>query len=138
MDWKLSLCKENPLREMKISSMAHVMAELAGLPFPEVEEDEMPLFVVTNGDSRFGAGVLLAGQDAFHRIADVLKTDTFYILPSSIHEFLVLPAGDSPFGEDMLVSMVSEINASVVAPEDVLSDNVYRIDMKNCTFTQCR
>ena len=129
--------KENILREMKITSMAQMMAELAGLPFP-VEQDEMPLFIVTKHDGKFGSGIIMAGFDVFRRIGEVLKTDSFYLLPSSIHEVLALPASNSPFGDEELVNMVSEINASVVAPEDILTDNVYRVDLKNGTFTQCR
>ena len=49
----------------------------------------------------------------------------FYILPSSIHETLFMPA--MPFVEEReLLEMVHEVNAGYVAPEEFLSDNVYR------------
>jgi hypothetical protein len=49
--------------------------------------------------------------------------EDFYILPSSIHELLVLPR--SMMDANELQEMVKCVNATVVNPEDVLSDGVY-------------
>ena len=51
--------------------------------------------------------------------------EKFYVLPSSVHELLVVP---SNIGMDVgqLKEMVTSINASEVALEERLSDNVYR------------
>ncbi len=55
-----------------------------------------------------------------------LGSDLF-ILPSSIHEVLLLPdTGNEDSGE--LKKMVSEVNRSYVAAEEVLSDTLYRYD----------
>ena len=51
----------------------------------------------------------------------------FYILPSSVHEVILLEdtgAGAAP----ELKKMVLEVNRTQVAPEEVLSDSLYYYD----------
>ena len=48
-----------------------------------------------------------------------------YILPSSMHEVILLPDTGAPSAEE-LKRMVREVNDTQVAPEEVLSGNVYR------------
>ena len=57
----------------------------------------------------------------------------FYILPSSIHEVLLVK-DDGKFGIDYLEDMVKEVNATQVAPEDLLTDSVYHYDAKGKVF----
>lgn len=108
-----------PLRFM---SMAQMMAEMTGLPEEMVYGMEMPLYVVTNEQKMNGAAALY-WPEKIGEFADMIGDDV-YVLPSSIHEILLYPvhAGGDPI---MLREMVCEINATEVAPEEVLSDNVY-------------
>lgn len=108
-----------PLRFM---SMAQMMAEMTGLPEEMVYGMEMPLYVVTNEQKMNGAAALY-WPEKIGEFADMIGDDV-YVLPSSIHEILLYPvhAGGDPI---MLREMVREINATEVAPEEVLSDNVY-------------
>ena len=48
----------------------------------------------------------------------------FYVLPSSVHEVIILP-DDKSADVQALNRMVEEINSSVVAEMDVLSNRVY-------------
>lgn len=86
------------------------------------EEDMIPMYVCTNVAKVNGAGVILY-KDLLKEFADRTGAD-FYILPSSIHETLLIPVADN-MELDYLASMVREVNASEVAPEEQLSDNVY-------------
>lgn len=56
----------------------------------------------------------------------------FYLLPSSVHEVILLPSAEQDdCSTGMLRGMVSEINRSdVIDEKDVLSDDVYYFDMK--------
>lgn len=47
----------------------------------------------------------------------------FYILPSSIHETILVTATDCSISE--LEKMVMEVNETEVAAEEILSDHVY-------------
>ena len=54
----------------------------------------------------------------------------FFVLPSSVHEVLILP-DDGSQDLDSLQFMVREINRTEVAPEDRLSDFVYHYDAQD-------
>lgn len=85
-------------------------------------ENVPPLYVATNDCKYHGAAVLLYGG-VLERFAEQAGSD-FYILPSSVHETLFLTVSPDKDGH-YLSRMVRGINAEQVAPEEVLSDNVY-------------
>ena len=80
------------------------------------------MYVCSNSQKVNGAGVILY-KDLLKQFAEKTGSD-FYILPSSIHETLLVPVSDQ-MEVEALRSMVREVNATQVAPEEVLSDNVY-------------
>ena len=57
----------------------------------------------------------------------------FYILPSSIHEVLIVP-DNGEMGLKDLEAMVKEVNATQVAPADKLTDSVYHYDSQAKIF----
>lgn len=87
-------------------------------------DSRIDMYVLTNTTGINGAGVILY-PNVLKRIAEQLNTDTLYLLPSSVHEFMVLPECNSV--EDMK-ELVAEANHCAVAGVDVLSDSVYRYD----------
>ena len=52
------------------------------------------------------------------------------VIPSSVHETIVLPYEESNMDSAFLFAMVKEVNTTVISSADVLSDNVYYYDMK--------
>lgn len=78
-----------------------------------------------------GAGVL-AYPDFFEKTAELLRGD-FFVLPSSIHEVIVLK-DTADFSANELVEMVRDINETVVSPVDRLIDNAYHYDHTNHIF----
>lgn len=87
------------------------------------EDNFMPMFVATNMSKINGATVILY-DGLLKKFAEKVGGD-FYILPSSLHEVILLPAtGDMDV--DYLIDMVRTVNATEVAPEEVLSDSVYK------------
>lgn len=81
------------------------------------------LYVLSNQRGVNGASVILY-DGVLKACAKSLGSD-FIILPSSIHEVLLLPCEEDMDAAE-LASMVGQINESEVAPEEVLSGNVYR------------
>ena len=57
---------------------------------------------------------------------------SYFMLPSSIHEVIAVPAGDKDYRD--LESMVKQINMMQVAKEEQLSDHVYHYDAKEKVF----
>lgn len=80
-------------------------------------------YVVSTEDMRYGSGILLR-KSVFAKLANELDSD-LYILPSSIHEVLCLPKNEMD-DVDYLREMVTNINRDYVAPNERLTDNVYR------------
>ena len=110
---------------IQIMSLAKMMAILSGLPeiadcMPEQEGPE-PL-VCTTKDNRFGAQVICYA-DYLREISEKAN-GSFYIIPSSIHELIVVPETGLE-NLEMLGNFVKEVNGEVVRPDEVLSDHVY-------------
>ena len=91
--------------------------------------DEIPLFVLTTQSMVHGAAAIFI-PDVMEQISKKMP-EGFFILPSSIHEVMVLPKGLGSSIE-ALDEMVSSINETQVDPEDQLSDfaHVYDPDRK--------
>jgi hypothetical protein len=85
------------------------------------------MYIITNNERNFGAAELLR-RDILCDIADRLQSDII-ILPSSIHELIVIP--DENGDNEELARMVKEINITQVAVDEVLSDHVYRYEREN-------
>ena len=85
-------------------------------------DDVVPMYVCSNTSKINGAGVIFY-DGLLRKFADKVDSD-FYILPSSIHETLFIPdTGDMDI--EYLRDMVRTVNATEVAPDEILSDNVY-------------
>ena len=71
----------------------------------------------------------MTDKGVLKRISEFLSDD-FYILPSSVHECMIVPR-HLQNDVEQLARMVTDINEEHVEPEEVLADNVYcyhRID----------
>jgi hypothetical protein len=93
----------------------------------EHEEGNNDMYILSNHVKNRGASAILYPH-ILEMIGEMLKSD-YYILPSSIHEVIILPAGVGIQKSD-LVQMVREINTTQVEEEEVLSQNVYYFDRK--------
>lgn len=83
------------------------------------------LYVLTNQLGSFGAACILY-PDILIQMAGQLG-EGYYILPSSIHEVIILPKSQAPTWEN-LNDMIREINETQVEVEEVLSDHAYFYD----------
>ena len=125
------------IKPAEIKGMSEVMAEMMGIEQAEmmgivpVDPKDEQMFVATVPDKVHGAGVL-AYQDFMDQAAERVGGD-FFILPSSIHEVLIIPDNGKMDLKD-LENMVKEVNATQVAPADKLTDSVYHYDSKEKIF----
>lgn len=92
---------------------------------PEISFDKAPMLVLSNQQSAFGASVILY-PDVLDKIAEQTGEE-FYILPSSVHEVLLLKKDDT-VSPVQLQEIVESINSTEVEPKDVLSNSVYFYD----------
>lgn len=108
------------LLPVSLMSMEEIMKEL----YPDLTDipPSSPMFVLTNAKRYFGAAVILY-PEVLKSFAEAQSSD-FYLLPSSIHEVILLPV-KYPVSKEALAVMVNEINTESVPQEDWLSNHVY-------------
>lgn len=124
------------IRPLVIEGMGEVLAkqmgvedlEMLGLNIPPEQEQ---MFVASVEGNVHGAGVL-AYQNFMDQAADRVG-GSFFILPSSIHEVLIIP-DNGKFDTTSLENMVREVNATTVDPTDQLTDSVYHYDAEAKIF----
>ena len=108
------------------------LAEVMDMTFMgDDSEPEGGLFLATNRDALYGASVI-AIPGFLDQAAEKLG-GSFYILPSSVHEVLLL-RNDVEVDVQEMESVVQEINAAIVTPEEQLSDRVYHYDAQEKVF----
>jgi len=95
---------------------------------------EYPVVLVTNKDLVYGAGQLM-NKSALREVSDIFKKD-LYILPSSIHEIMVVPAQEIKL--EILRQMLKEGNQTVVSADEYLSDNIYEYSLESGEVTIAR
>ena len=90
-----------------------------------VEIDDLPMYVLTNNSGLNGAACML--DCAFMEGFGEKIGGSFFILPSSVHEIIIIPENQA-VSIDHLKDMVRLINKTEVPREEVLSDEVYLYD----------
>ncbi len=89
--------------------------------------DELQLFILSN-EPRINGSTSMIYDGILADFAKKIKKD-LYILPSSIHEVLLMPA-TKEIEEQALLNLVRDANRTVVGLPDILSDSIYRFDSK--------
>lgn len=117
--------------------MEELLADMPGVSVPtETEADgrlkkdllpEVPMRVLTNQRRIYGA-VCMLYPDVLEGLA-AKEQRSLYILPSSVHETILLPETGEENAAEMR-KMIKEVNHAHVAPEEVLSDNLYYYDLR--------
>ena len=88
--------------------------------------NDIDMYVLTNHFQMNGAACMLY-EKPLKWFSQKMKAD-IYIIPSSVHEVLMLSADN--IGKDELNFMVEQVNKQELAPTDILSDHVYMYDRK--------
>ncbi|MCR4909166.1 MAG: DUF5688 family protein [Lachnospiraceae bacterium] len=113
------------LLPMRIKSIISMLSELAGAepdPGEERERELSEMYVATNEYGINGASILLY-PDRIRSFAEEKKRD-LYVLPSSVHEVILLPVYRRSDPAE-LKNLVSFVNRTQVREEEQLSDTLY-------------
>ncbi len=86
-------------------------------------DGEVETYVLSVTGGMYGASAMMYPK-ALKKLCYKLHTDSIIILPSSIHEVIVLPF-TKEMAEKDLDGMIQSINASVVEDDDILADKAY-------------
>lgn len=115
----------------ELVEMKKVMMDISGLrklePGDNLLQDnplpaeDLSMLILSNSDKFFGATALFY-PDVQAKVADATG-GSYYILPSSVHELIVLP-DNGTFEERELARMVQSVNSCEVRPEEQLGNKV--------------
>ncbi len=110
-----------------IRDLEGVLIHMCATKMPCTPDLQSPLqiYILTNTKGFLGASGLLL-EDLLTDFADLIE-NSFFILPSSIHEVLLVPES-SGIDIGTLSEMVCAVNKSHVSPQEVLSDHAYHYD----------
>ena len=114
------------VRGYNVFPLGEMMKEaLEVLPIENPES--IPMLVVSNTSFMYGSYALL-DEAVLKEIRE--KVGEFYILPSSVHELIMVPksGGELESSLDHLKELVRAVNRSNVPREEWLSDSVYEFD----------
>ncbi len=111
--------------------MEKLVGELTGIQIEDMPETD--LYVLTNKEKFYGASAMLY-SDQMRVLADRLQSDLL-ILPSSVHEVLLLP-DDTGKDYSFYRKMVAEVNETQVEPEEILSGSLYRYERKKAEIKE--
>lgn len=90
----------------------------------ELDDKGIEMYVITNKYKMFGAAGMLF-EDELHNLSQKLGDD-LYILPSSLHEVIVVPAKN--VDPEVLAEMVHDVNTAELDISERLSNQVYHYD----------
>lgn len=123
VDDLLSVAKANINKTVVLDDMNNItLSIMIGTPLSTerfITNEDVPMKVMTTTTQNYGAATILLLADLID--SGEIGDKDYYILPSSIHEAIILNEYD-----EVLKNMVKEVNATQVAPQDFLSDNVFK------------
>ncbi len=124
--WKTA--EERTFRGFQIVSLGSVLAGF-GLGNEEDLPATPPMYVITNPE-KFRGAALACDMQAIKSWAEEHDYKKAVILPSSVHEMLLVPVDDTEYDLETFSSMVKEINETQVDPTERLTDRAYLINLK--------
>lgn len=123
------LANENMLGDFRLESIFESIIDIFDEEQKEMlmaAKDMFRMQILTNKAKMYGAIGMLQTcmlQEYMKRY----NTEKLLIIPSSVHEVLLIPYEQGVDMEEMK-AMVKEVNATQLQPEEVLSDNAYIYD----------
>lgn len=123
--WKIAM--DNLTNNIVYTSLKEDLAELT--------ENSSFLFydcdiTVVSNTKRYKGAAAILNRGILRAYAENNKLDRFFIIPSSIHECLLVPY-DEIFTLNTLTGFLREVNKTVVDDIDVLSNYVYEIKIES-------
>ena len=115
------------LMKPKCQGLLSTLKDIAGGDFDCVGADEEVMFVISNDRKVNGAAAVLDKSFMEAVCRDIFQDKEFYIIPSSVHEMICIrkTLGCHENTIEDIKAMISSVNNTEVANEDILSYNLY-------------
>lgn len=132
--------KNTAKQKFELKSLNEViekMLESYGMSKNEIKkmlpQEKVGLYVLTNNEKLNGANALVCPEvlkNAYEQLGE-----PYYILPSSIHEVLLVKQSEG-YNLEALREMVKEVNRTEVRPEEILSSCVFKYNGQKLSIAQ--
>jgi len=93
------------------------------------------MYVLSNKRNMYGASVIL--NEEFMQTVSEKLGGNYFILPSSVHECILVPTSHKEHSTEDFEEMIRSVNSSEVAPQDKLSDHLFYFDSKDKSVKCC-
>lgn len=120
-----------PAKLRCMQDLLYDLGRKVGVEIYESKECYPYMFVLTNTKGMFGSVSMTCDVELECFAKRIGKG--FYILPSSVHEVILVPE-NKDFSIEYFASMVREINETQLDPTEVLSDSIYFYDKETLTL----
>lgn len=124
--WRLATGNSPRLSKPEIMSLCDLVLQMTGqsqkIPNEGIQADA-GMYVLTN-KSRINGAACMLYDDVISGFAGGLGKD-LYIIPSSIHEVILMP-DDGYTDVDRMIDIIKEVNSTQVGEEEILSYRLYR------------
>lgn len=124
--------KRKSMYEFMIELLIERLGGIDELGLDRLDADT-PMFIQTNNAGINGASTILY-KESLADFCDEIGVSELFILPSSLHEVILVPKDESMSGE-MLQLMVAEVNETQVAEDERLSNSLYLYSRKTNEIT---
>lgn len=141
MLYQIALQNTPKLLPIAFSKMDHLLLEMAQNEaqrkqlLRDFEGVDIRMYVATNDRKQEGAAILLYPE--FSEKVKQIMTGDFYIIPSSIHELILVPKDGGQENVVVLNEMVREVNATQLDEREILSNHVYLFDEAEQKIISC-
>lgn len=119
--WKLA--EEHTCAESMIMSLSELIAGGESLAVL----DDIPMYILTNQDTMYGASAIL-NKKLLKDFGKTHNVDKVLVLPSSVHEVLIIPY-DGSLDLEYYSNLVREVNRNEVDPIQQLADQAYLMNI---------
>ncbi len=121
--WELSNVNTPKIAKAQIVSLYDMVCEMTGGDENCLPPEDNVMYVLTNSKRINGAACMLY-DDVISGFAQKLGKD-LYIIPSSVHEVILMPA-DGFSDTERIIDIINEVNSTQVAREEILSYKLYK------------
>ena len=126
---------ENSKGKLQIKNILDVLKGMVGADdFEVLDDNPVQMYVSSNKEMTYGSYCFI-DLDFLAKISDKFCKN-IYIIPSSIHETLIIPDDDNVNPEELAV-MIKSVNSTEVKLNEILSDHAYYYDRNTNAVTCC-
>ncbi|ADL36532.1 hypothetical protein bpr_IV168 (plasmid) [Butyrivibrio proteoclasticus B316] len=122
-EYLFEVAERNNHEEFTAQPLMNLIAQMMGTDSFGSDGEVAPMYVLSNKSNIKGASAML-DKKGIAELADRIGVHEFVLLPSSIHECILVPK-TSEVDMKMFENMVKEVNATTVDPLERLVDRAY-------------